>query len=93
MYKELKFLLSKFSDMSSFKLSTLLKEIDVGQNNFLSNKDKFLLTQENIEKINVVFDLLRKGIACQLCFDHLLNFRENLLFELKCRSSRCHWCF
>jgi len=90
LYKKLKFLLSKFyfykfncRCINSFKLSILFKEIDEGQNNFLSNKDKFLLTQENIEKINAVFDLLRKGIACELCFDHLLNFRENLIYQLK----------
>ena len=88
-FKQMQFLLSKFSfyrfscrDMSSFKLSCLLKEIDVGQDRFLNDKDKISLSEEDVEKINIVFDLLRKGIACQLCFDHLLNFREKLLYQL-----------
>ena len=89
LYKQIKFLLSKLSfyrftssDISSYRLEVLLKEIDELESDFL-NTDKSFLLEESIEKLSVVFDLLREGIACELSFDHLMIFRENLILHMQ----------
>ena len=89
LYKQIKFVLSKLSfykfasfDMSSYRLEVLLKEIDDLQSDF-SGTDKSFLLQESIDKLNGVFDLLRRGIACELSFDHLMIFREKLINHMQ----------
>ncbi|MBD3231267.1 hypothetical protein GF322_01260 [Candidatus Dependentiae bacterium] len=89
-YKQIKFLLNKITsfkftvkNIKSYKLAVFLKEIDELENEFVNFLDKSFLVPESVYKIKTIFDLLRKGIALELSFDHLVLFRENLILYVQ----------
>jgi hypothetical protein len=86
--KELRISLEKlnFYNFSTYHFSSedfnkLFNQIDSQQYRFL-NIDQDLWLGSGFEKLNEIFDLMRRGICCELCFEHLIFFRGSLVDHL-----------
>ena len=75
---------SRFScyGISSLGLDKLLRQLDAHRNRF-EKSDNGLSDEDTLKKLNTAFDLMIKGICCDLSFDHLIVFRDSLISYLK----------
>ncbi|MCK4651400.1 hypothetical protein KAT08_04465 [Candidatus Babeliales bacterium] len=87
--KELKFFLDKcrfykltVDGIRSSELDSLFKQIDGQQYRVLSNDIVFCNKEEN-ELLQEFFNFVRIGIIYELVFDHMVIFRNNLIYHLE----------
>ena len=87
--KELKLFLNKLRfcrfttrGINSSDIDGLFGQIDSKRYRFLKSGEASL-TQDDIDKLNTIFNHLSDGISYELCFDLLIVFRESLIFHLK----------
>ncbi|MFC1895030.1 hypothetical protein ACFLYH_03720, partial [Candidatus Dependentiae bacterium] len=88
-FKKIELLLCEISQFnfsvkrtSNFKISLLFRKVEDQQKNIFTKNDILFFDKKNKDKINLIFELLRKGISYEFCLQQILFFRENLLNQL-----------